>query len=122
MAVATLKQADIRRQLPNKFGFEELSGNNHLKYRLWVDGKIVAITQLSHSKSDIKAGVVSAMARQLSVTSSQFVGMISCSFSKVAYFEARGLALPQGDLSTGPGKLDSTNSERGLVRRQESQI
>ena len=55
---------------------------HHEYYTVELDGRILARTRVSHGRGgDISSGVVSAMARQLALSTSEFTDLVSCSLS-----------------------------------------
>jgi hypothetical protein len=74
----------VRRALGRKLAFEEDTGRRHPTFYLKHDGKVVAVTHISHSSSgdEMSEGVLSAMARQVGVTGPIFRRAIDCTLSR----------------------------------------
>lgn len=83
----SLPRANIKQALQHKFEMDLLPGGDHRRYRLMVGGKKVVGTQVSTGTNarTVPSNLVSAMARQLSVQTSYFVEMVSCTKSKDQY-------------------------------------
>jgi hypothetical protein len=78
---------DLERLLLYKFGFERAGGKKHDKYRLYVEGKTVALTYLSGLAGDIDDTLLGAIAQQMCVTMSQFKGMRLCDIDRDGYLD-----------------------------------
>lgn len=76
---------DLAASLEDKFGFTVKQGKGHEKYRLTVDGKYVAHTQVSRDGADLGNKLLGMLARQLRVTKGDLEQMVECSISKDEY-------------------------------------
>ena len=74
----------VRKALISKLRFEEDRGRSHPQFVLRHDGRIIALTHISHgpSKKEISEGVIGAMAKQLGVTGRQFRDVVRCAVTR----------------------------------------
>jgi predicted RNA binding protein YcfA (HicA-like mRNA interferase family) len=73
-----MKARDIREALRTK-GFHEDRSRDHCYYFLHYNGKKSSVfTKISHSEREIKAPLLSVMARQLKITKAQFSELVIC--------------------------------------------
>lgn len=74
---ATARQ--VRQALTKKLGFVS-HHTDHELFELVVDGRVVAVTKISHHSSgrDIGDGLLGAMARQCYVSGPTFRGAVAC--------------------------------------------
>jgi len=81
--MASLNSDDIRKQLKNKLGCVEMTGDYYF-YTLHEGGKIIGRTKVSLGAKHIVGDVlIGKMTRQIGLgTAANFVGMVSCSKSK----------------------------------------
>lgn len=83
----TLRQ--LRRALTRKLGFSLDAGRRHPTFFYVHQGKIVAITHISHGGGrDVSEGIISTMARQVGVEGPQLRAAIDCSLQPSAFIEA----------------------------------
>lgn len=83
----TKKASDISRALLQK-GFVEYGKRDHIFYFFCYERKKTQIyTKISHSAKDIDSKLVSAMARQVKLSNSQFGQLIDCQMDGPAYAE-----------------------------------
>jgi hypothetical protein len=80
--MASLKQAEIMRQLVSKFHFDELPPSRHRRFRLSRNDEILATVEVIHSKTDARDGLIASMAKQAGVNSFEFQKMINCTMSE----------------------------------------
>lgn len=86
--MSSIKAKDIRRNLSKK-GFEEDDKKDHI----WLnyispDGKKTTIrTKLSHGKSDIGDPLIAKMAKQVHLSKSDFLELVSCTLSGENYYK-----------------------------------
>ena len=79
------KARDVRQALLRK-GFREDEERDHCYYFLYVDGRKSAIyAKVSHNEAEIGAGFLSAMARQLRITTAQFELFIDCKLTEAEH-------------------------------------
>lgn len=79
MPGGTLRTADVIAALVQK-GAEQDS-THHEIFRRFVDGKLAALTRISHSEREIGAPRQALMARQCLLNRAQFIRLVSCSLS-----------------------------------------
>ncbi|MBN1323883.1 MAG: hypothetical protein JW986_07810 [Methanotrichaceae archaeon] len=92
---SALDQDEIETGLRRK-GFKE-SYNNHKYFVLYFNNKKEAGTFLSHGKNrDIGNPLLSAMARELGISSSEFVDLIKCPLSTTDYLDKKAKRLEEG--------------------------
>lgn len=84
----TFSKRDLVRTLEKKLGFLEVGGKKHEKYRLEVEGQVVAIVPMSRGWSEVSAPMVSSIAQQMHITSPQLREVVGCSISRDAYIQA----------------------------------
>jgi len=84
-----ISKARVRRQLLQKFGFEEVRGSRHEAIAFFYDGQKVATTRFSRgSRREIDDDLLKVMAREVRVSNlSFFKGMIDCPKSLDDYIE-----------------------------------
>ena len=76
-----IKKREIERQLISKFGFVQ-SNSDHKKFSFYQDGKLVAMTVLSHNHKVVTDRLLGQMAKQVGVyRQSFFKEMIECTKS-----------------------------------------
>lgn len=74
------------RHAPIRKGFGEDRKRDHWYYFLYVAGRKSAIyTKISHSQTELGAGWLSVMARQLRIGTAQFELFIDCELSEAGY-------------------------------------
>jgi hypothetical protein len=80
-----MKVGDIREALKAK-GFHEDRSRDHYYYFLHYKGKKSSVfTKVSHGEREIRAPLLSVMARQLKITKEQFSGLVICTLSGEDY-------------------------------------
>jgi len=83
--VSTMKARDIREALKTK-GFHEAKDRDHCYYFLYHNGKKSAVhTKISHGEREIRAPLLSVMARQLKITRTQFSELVICNLKGEQY-------------------------------------
>lgn len=87
--MAALDPSDLKAKLTSKFGFAAAGSGRgpHDKFRLYVDGRWVAQTQVPRGSKPINDKLAGMIARQVGVTSRQLRDMIGCSIGRQAYLE-----------------------------------
>lgn len=79
---------ETRKAFAGKLGFDEDASGKHVAFSYWHEGTVVARTHISHGAGkDISDGVISAMARQLSVSAPELRDAISCTIGRDAFLE-----------------------------------
>ena len=98
--VKNINQDDIEAGIKRK-GFRR-SNTDHRKYILYFNGKKEgASTHLSHGKNeDIGAGLLKLMAKELGISTQEFLDLVSCSLSAEDY-----LAKQKANLATKKTKI-----------------
>jgi predicted RNA binding protein YcfA (HicA-like mRNA interferase family) len=84
--VTTLKTAKIKRALLNKFGFEPKAGSHRI-FRLYLDGKLVARTYISHGQREVRRYHIGKMSRQMRLNRQEFLDAIECPLTRERYYE-----------------------------------
>jgi len=91
--VAVLKTRDVDRALVNKLGFDKLvlspvegTETHHHVYRLWLGGKLVARTYISHGGRELSRYHVSQMAKQMWLRTAEFVDAVKCPLTREDYY------------------------------------
>jgi predicted deacetylase len=83
--VAVLKTRAVDRALVNKLGFEKTETHHHV-YRLWLEGRLVARTYISHGGRELSRYYVSQMAKQLRLRTAEFVDAVNCPLTRSDYY------------------------------------
>ena len=79
-----LKTREVDRALVNKLGFEKTETHHHV-YRLWLEGKLVARTYISHGGRELSRYHVSQMAKQCRLSTGEFVDAVRCPLTREDY-------------------------------------
>jgi len=79
-----LKTRKVDRALVGKLGFEKTE-KHHLVYRLWLEGRLVARTYVSHGRPELGAFHVRQMARQMCLDTAEFVDAVNCPLTREGY-------------------------------------
>ena len=82
--MAVLRTRDVERALVGKLGFQKSEGHHHV-YRLWMEGRLVARTYISHGGRELSPYHVSHMARQMRLQPAEFVDAVNCPLSREDY-------------------------------------
>jgi hypothetical protein len=80
-----LKTRHVDRALVKKLGFEKSEAHHHV-YRLWLGGKLVARTYISHGGRELSSYHVSQMAKQVQLRTGEFVDAVNCPLSQQDYY------------------------------------
>lgn len=85
-----LDVARIIAMLTGKLHAEELPGGDHRFFVITVDGRIVARTKISRGSGHrvYPPNLVSLVARQLWISTSELVALVTCSLSRDEWIEA----------------------------------
>jgi hypothetical protein len=94
--VAVLKTRDVDRALVTKLGFEKTETHHHV-YRLWLGGKLVVRTYISHGERELSRYHVAQMAKQMRLQRAEFEDAINCPLTWEDYSRILGERIP--DLS-----------------------
>ena len=105
-------RSDVERVLERVLGFRRDEGDHH-RFRLEIDGNLVAITKTSHSHTTISDSLLAEMARQLHIPSRFFRDLIAGRRNRADYLERRStkscgcmvgwLGLPHEDVEVVDG-------------------
>ncbi len=82
--MTTLKTAKIERALLNKLGFESKSGHHRI-FRLYLDGKLVARTYISHGHREVGRYHIGQMAHQMRLSRREFLDAVKCPLTQEEY-------------------------------------
>jgi len=91
--MAILKTRDADRALVGKLGFEKTETHHHV-YRLWMGGKLVARTYISHGERELSHFHVGEMAKQVRLKPDEFVDAVNCPLSQEEYYRLLCERLP----------------------------
>ena len=80
-----MKTRKVERALVHKFGFEKIETHHHV-YKLWLDGRLVARTYISHGERELSRFHIAQMSKQMLLTKGQLLDAISCTLSPLDYF------------------------------------
>ena len=80
-----MKTRKVERALVHKFGFEKTETHHHV-YKLWLDGRLVARTYVSHGERELSRFHIAKMSKQMLLTKGQFLDAVSCTLSSSDYF------------------------------------
>lgn len=71
-----------------KKGFVETEGSSHRLFRLTIDGKKTAIhTVMSRGSHDLGTHMLSSMAKQIALSSEEFVQLVRCPLTAEGYLD-----------------------------------
>jgi hypothetical protein len=82
--MAVLRARAVDRALIGKLGFEKQETHHHV-YRLWLDGMLVARTDISHGGRELSRYHEGQMARQMHLRTSEFLDAVNCPLSREGY-------------------------------------
>jgi hypothetical protein len=82
--MAVLRTRDADRTLVGELGFEKSEGHHQI-YRLWLEGRLVARTYISHGGRELSPYHVSHMARQMHLQAAEFADAVNCPLSREDY-------------------------------------
>lgn len=82
--MTTLKTAKVERALLSKLGFESKVGHHRI-FRLYLDGKLVARTCISHGHREVGRYHIGQMARQMRLSRREFLDAIECPLTRDEY-------------------------------------
>jgi hypothetical protein len=83
--MAVLKARKVDRALVQKLGFEKTETHHHV-YKLWLSGKLVARTYISHGKRELGRFHVGQMAKQMRLRTSEFIEAVACPLEQEDYY------------------------------------
>jgi len=81
-----LKTRRVDRALVQKLGYERIE-THHRVYRLWLDDRLVARTYISHGERELSRYHVSQMAKQMQLSTSEFVDAVNCPLTQQDYYQ-----------------------------------
>ncbi|MDH7487205.1 MAG: hypothetical protein QHJ81_13125 [Anaerolineae bacterium] len=82
--MTTLKARNVQRALLHKLGFEHRSGHHGI-YRLYLDGRLVARTYMSHGQRELSDYHISQMAQQMRLSRQEFLDAVACPLDQETY-------------------------------------
>ncbi|HEY63607.1 MAG TPA: hypothetical protein G4O02_03450 [Caldilineae bacterium] len=83
--MAVLKTRQVDHALVNKLGFEKTETHHHV-YRLWIGGKLVVRTYISHGGRELSRYHVSQMAKQMRLRTAEFIDAVQCPLTREDYY------------------------------------
>ena len=83
--MTTLKTRDADRALVGKLGFEKTETHHHV-YRLWLGGKLVVRTYVSHGEREVSHFHIGEMAKQMRLQTSEFADAVNCPLGRDEYY------------------------------------
>lgn len=79
---------EVRKTLVLKLKAKEDRSRKHLRYKVFDDnGTFVAATHISHGVSDINDDLLTLMARQLGIRTSELRAIIICELNRLDYLK-----------------------------------
>jgi hypothetical protein len=81
----TLKTRDADRALVSKLGFEKTETHHHV-YRLWLGGKLVVRTYISHGERELSQYHIGEMAKQMRLQTGEFTDAVNCPLGRDEYY------------------------------------
>src|ERR1035437_5577943 len=92
-----LKRRDVTRALTRKFSFSPPRNTHHRYYELWIAGRLIAVTHVSHGSkgNDIGEDLQQAMGQQMRLTKAQFCEAVECTLSRLDYYKILALRDPE---------------------------
>ena len=91
-----MKTRKVDRMLVHKFGFEKIETHHHV-YKLWLDGRLVARTYISHGGRELSRFHILQIAKQMQLTKEQFLDAVACPLSQEEYFQLLRRQMDEGD-------------------------
>jgi len=82
--MSTLKVRQVDKALITKLGFERRD-SHHRIYRLYLDGRLVAHTVISHGQRELTSYHIGQMAKQMRLSRREFLDAIQCPLDREAY-------------------------------------
>jgi len=92
-----LKARKVDRALTSKLGFERHE-THHRVYRLYLDGRLVARTYISHRERELSDFHISQMARQVRLRKQEFLDAMRCPLEQEGYYALLRERLEEGSL------------------------
>ena len=80
-----LKARQVDRALTGKLGFKRHE-THHRVYRLYLDGRLVARTYISHGERELSDFHISQMARQVRLRKREFLDAVRCPLDQEGYY------------------------------------
>jgi len=84
--VSTLKARRVDKALTTKLEFERRD-SHHRIYRLYLDGRLVARTFLSHGQRELTDFHIGQMAKQMRLSRREFLNAVECPLGQEAYYD-----------------------------------
>ena len=82
--MTTLRTTKIERALLGRLGFESKAGR-HRVFRLYLEGKLVARTYISHGQREVGSYHIGQMARQMRLSRREFLDAVKCPLTRDEY-------------------------------------
>jgi len=92
-----LKARKVDRALTSKLGFERRETHHHV-YRLYLDGRLVARTYISHGERELSDFHISQMAQQVRLRKREFLDAVRCPMNREGYYALLRDRLEEGSL------------------------
>jgi len=82
---------EVRKALLLKLEAVEDKSRRHPRYEIYDEtGKLVGSTHISHGARDINDSLLTLMARQLKITTSEFRAIVVCELERLDYLRLSG--------------------------------
>ena len=82
--MSTLKARQVEKALITKLDFEQRD-SHHRIYRLYLDGRLVARTFVSHGQRELTSYHIGQMAKQMRLSRREFLDAVECPLDREAY-------------------------------------
>ena len=83
--MSTLKGRRVDKALTAKLGFERRD-SHHRIYRLYLDGKLVARTFVSHGRRELTDFHIAQMSKQMRLSRREFIDAVKCPLDRDTYY------------------------------------
>jgi hypothetical protein len=80
-----VKVRQVEQALTVKLGFESRD-SHHRIYRLYLDGRLVARTLISHGQRELNDWHIGQMARQMRLSRQEFLDAVACPLDREGYY------------------------------------
>lgn len=90
-----LKARQVDRALTGKLGFKRHE-THHRIYRLYLDGRLVARTYISHGERELSDFHVGQMAQQVRLRKREFLDAVRCPLDQEGYYALLRERLEEG--------------------------
>ncbi len=93
--MSTLKVRKVEKALTAKLDFQRRD-SHHRIYRLYLDGRLVARTFISHGQRELTDYHIAQMAKQMRLSRREFLDAVECPLDQEVYYTlVRQRLLPQ---------------------------